>query len=197
MHDHFAIRRTIEDWVVWRDSGEWTRLATLWHPEGRMVATWFQAGAADFIARSQEAWRDGMDVVHMLGGSSIDLHGDRAISQTKMQITQRAQVHGVLVDVTCHGRFWDAFERYEGEWKLLLRQPVYDMDRMTPVDPSARINLDRDLLESFPKGYRYLAYLQTQTGAEVDRDLPGPRGLEIERLRERGRRWVDGGSLAE
>jgi hypothetical protein len=37
-----AIRQTIENWVVWRDSGDWDRFATVWHPDGHMMATWFQ-----------------------------------------------------------------------------------------------------------------------------------------------------------
>ena len=46
--DREQIRRLIEDWVIWRDSGDWDRFLTLWHPEGRMMATWFQGTAAEF-----------------------------------------------------------------------------------------------------------------------------------------------------
>ena len=46
--DREQIRRLIEDWVIWRDTGDWDRFLTLWHPEGRMMATWFQGTAAEF-----------------------------------------------------------------------------------------------------------------------------------------------------
>lgn len=190
--DRQAIRELIENWVIWRDSGDWVRLATLWHPEGRMVATWCEASAADFIARSAEAWRAGMTVLHGLGGTSIDMRGDRAVAQTRMQILQRAEVHGVAVDVTCHGRFWDALEKVDGHWLLRLRQPIYELDAMTPVVPGASVALNPALLSSFPEGYRHLAYLQTGLGLDVSRRLPGTRGPAIAALMRRGVRWLAG-----
>ena len=51
--DREQIRRLIEDWVIWRDSGDWDRFLTLWHPEGRMMATWFQGTAAEFAKISR------------------------------------------------------------------------------------------------------------------------------------------------
>ena len=104
-----------------------------------------------------------MRILHFLGGSSIDVAGDRAVSQTKMTISQRAAVHGVVCDVVCTGRFYDFFERRDARWGLVLRQPIYEKDRLDPVDPSASVTLDADLLGRFPEGYRHLAYLQTRS----------------------------------
>jgi hypothetical protein len=192
MTDHEEIRQLIDNWVVWRDAGEWDRFATLWHPEGRMIATWFQASATDFIARAQRAWDQGAMAYHSLGGTSIDIKGSRAIAQSKMQIIQRANVHDVPVEVICNGRFWDALERRDGRWELLLRQPIYEMDRMTPVSPSATVELEPNLLASFPEGYRHLAYLQSQIGFTVNKNLPGTRGPQIDALQAQGRRWLAG-----
>ena len=186
----------IENWVLWRDTGEWQRLATLWHPEGRMMTTWNQSDATEFIARSRRAWEGGIKVFHALGGATIDVHGLRAVAQSRMDITQRALVDGVLVDVTCRGRFWDALEKRGEKWGLMLRQPIYEMDRMTPVDPAATLKLDEQLLASFPEGYRHLAYLQTRIGFEVKKSLPGTRGPEIEALIARGVRWLQGEGAA-
>ena len=196
MNDEQAIRQLIENWILWRDAGEWERLATLWHPEGRMMATWHQASATEFIARSRRAWDEGVKVLHALGGASIEISDQRAVSQSRMDITQRAIVDGVLVDVTCRGRFWDALEKRNDRWGLMLRQPVYEMDRMTLVDPAATLTLDAQLLASFPEGYRHLAYLQTRLGFEVKKNLPGTRGPEIEALMARGVRWLSGASAS-
>ena len=117
-----------------------------------------------------------MQIHHVLGGQSIDIAGDRAVSQVKMEIHQRATVDGVEVDVTCTGRFYDFLERRDGRWGLVLRQPIYEHDRMDPVDPAGALELDRELLERFPEGYRHLAYLQTRIGYEVKPDMPGLRG---------------------
>lgn len=189
-----AIRDLVENWVVWRDAGDWDRFATVWHDEGRMMATWFQGPVADFIRVSREGFARGVRILHFLGGTSIDLAGDRAIAQTKMTISQRAKVEDVLCDVVCTGRFYDFLERRSGRWGLVLRQPIYEKDRLDPVDPSAKLALDPELLARFPEGYRHLAYLQTRIGYEVKRDMPGLVGPEVEALYARGRRWLEGGA---
>ena len=168
--DRAAIRELIENWALWRDGGEWDRFAGLWHADGWMAATWF----------------------HTLGGTTVDVVGDRAVAQTRMQIIQRAPVHGIEADVTCLGRFWDALERVDGRWLLRLRQPVYELDWIRAVDPAATLRLDPDLRASFPVGYRHLAYLQTGLGFDVARELPGTRGPAIDALRDKGRRWLAG-----
>lgn len=190
--DRSEIRDLLQNWIIWRDGGDWDRFETVWHDDGRMVATWFRASAADFIAGCRKAFDAGMIGLHSLGGTSIDLRGDRAVAQSKMQIVQRGDLDGVEVDVTCLGRFVDAFEKRDGRWGLVLRQPIYELDRMTPVSPAAVIPLDEKLLRSFPIGYRHLAYLQTKLGFTVDKGLPGTRGPAIEALTKRMKQWLDG-----
>ena len=196
MQDRWLIRELIENWAVWRDAGEWDRFATVWHDDGWMMATWFQAPAKDFIAKSRAGFGNGLKVLHLLGGSSIEVVGERAVAHTKMEILQRAEVHGVEVDVRCQGRFVDALERREGRWGMVLRQPVYELDSMRTVDPAAAIALDPARLEQFPEGYRHLAYLQVEQGMEVYRNMPGTRGKEIAALNARMTAWLAGGPVA-
>jgi hypothetical protein len=192
MTDKLLVRELVERWAVWRDAGDWERFATVWHPDGVMMATWFQGPFRDFIRVTQEGWDKGVSILHFLGGSAIEVAGDRAIAQTKMTISQRAPVEGVLCDVVCTGRFYDFLERRAGRWGLVLRQPIYEKDRLDPVDPAARPDLDRDLLARFPEGYRHLAYLQTRIGYQVKRDMPGLDGPELEALYARGAEWLRG-----
>lgn len=196
MDDAAEIRALIENWAVWRDAGDWARFSTCWHPEGRMMATWKQGTAAEFIAASIAGWNRGVSILHFLGGHSSEIAGERAIAQTKMTISQRAEVEGVLVDVVCTGRFYDFVEKHEDAWKLRLRQPIYEKDRMDPVAPDARLSLDAALLAQFPEGYRHLAYLQTRIGYAVKRDMPGLKGAEVERLYADGAAWLKGAALA-
>ena len=195
--DRQAIRDLVENWVVWRDAGDWDRFRTLWHPDGRMMATWFQGTADEFITVSQEGFARGVRILHFLGGTSIDRADDRAIAQTKMTISQRALVHDVLCDVVCTGRFYDFLERDASRWVLVLRQPIYEKDRLDPVDPAARLELDRAQLERFPEGYRHLAYLQTNIGYQVKTDMPGLTGSEVERLYALGASWLKGDPVSE
>ncbi len=137
-----------------------------------------------------------MSILHFLGGSSVEVVGARAITQTKMTISQRAAVDGVLCDVVCTGRFYDFIEKRAGRWGIVLRQPIYEKDRLDVVDPAATLALDRSLLESFPQGYRHLAYLQTKVGYKVKPDMPGLHGPVVQALYARGKAWLDGAALA-
>jgi hypothetical protein len=193
--DREQIRRLIEDWVIWRDAGDWDRFLTVWHPEGRMMATWFQGTAAEFVDVSRAGFERGVRILHVLGGTSVDVEGDRAIAQTRMAIHQRADVEGVSCDVVCTGRFYDFFERRDSRWGLVLRQPIYEKDRLDPVDPAAHIDLDHELLQRFPEGYRHLAYLQTRIGYVVKPDMPGAAGPELDALYRRGAAWLGGDGI--
>jgi len=195
MIERLRIREVVENWVLWRDAGDWERFRNVWHPEGRMMATWFQGPAERFIEVSREGWNKGVSILHFLGGSSIDLARHRAVAQTKMTISQRATVDGVLCDVVCTGRFYDFFEWHGDAWKILLRQPIYEKDRLDPLDPAARLELDQALLQQFPEGYRHLAYLQSKIGFTVKRDMPMLKGPAVERLYAQGAAWLTGKAL--
>jgi hypothetical protein len=190
--DRLAIRDLVESWAVWRDAGDWDRFRTVWHDDGRMMATWWQGPYEDFIRVSQEGFARGVRILHFLGGCVVDVAGDRAIAQTKMTIAQRAEVEGVVCDVVCTGRFYDFFERRAGRWGLVLRQPIYESDRIDPVDPTEAPDLDPKVLSGYPEGYRHLAYLQQGIGYDVKRDMPGLVGPEVEALYARGAAWLAG-----
>ena len=192
MDERSAIVEVVHNWALWRDAGDWGRFATVWHDDGWMTATWFQGPAREFIKVSKAGFDKGVSILHFLGGSSVDFEGARAIAQTKMTISQRGVCEGELVDVVCSGRFYDFFEKRAGKWGIVRRQPIYEKDRMDPVDPSVRIKLDASLLNSLPEGYRHLGYLQTKLGFKVKRDLPQLKGEAVERLYRHGRAWLSG-----
>jgi len=194
--DRLAIVETVQNWALWRDAGDWERFRTVWHEDGWMTATWFQGPAAQFIEVSKAGFDKGVSILHFLGGTSVDLKGARAVAQTKMTINQRAAVDGIAVDVVCTGRFYDFFEKRRSEWKIVRRQPIYEKDRLDPLDPSAKLALDADLLSRFPEGYRHLAYLQTKIGYTIKLDLPQLKGPVVEALYAHGRAWLDGAPSA-
>jgi len=195
----------VETWANARDSADWEAFRACWHDDGYMMATWFQGPKEDFIKISQEGLARGVNILHYTGGVRITLAPasvtpasvtpPRAIAQTRMTIMQRAEVHGVLCDVACIGRFYDFFEKRAGRWGIVLRQPIYEKDRLDPVDPAATLTLDPGVLARFPEGYRHLAYLQVQVGYPVKTDMPGltgPAAKELERLYQRGADWLAG-----
>jgi hypothetical protein len=196
LSDQAEITQLVQNWAIWRDAGDWERFRTVWHDDGWMSATWFQGPAAKFIEVSKAGFDQGVSILHFLGGSSADVQGNRAVAQTKMTISQRGAIDNVTVDVLCTGRFYDFLEKRSGRWGIVRRQPIYEKDRMDPIDPSAKLVLEKNLLQSFPEGYRHLAYLQTKLGFKVKLGLPELKGAAVERLYAHGRAWLQGAASA-
>lgn len=196
LRDKLAIRETIESWAIWRDSGDFERLRTCFHDDGRMTATWFAGTADEFVSRARASFANGSMSSHVLGATSIDVAvtpaGVRAVAQTRMTISSRDTLEGALYDLTCQGRFYDLFEKRRGRWAIADRRLTYEKDRADPVFPGEVHAFDRTLLEAFPIGYRFLAYAQTKRGLDVCRDLPGLRGPEVAALYARGKAWLEG-----
>jgi hypothetical protein len=188
------IRSLIENWVIWRDKGAWDKMRTCWHSDGRMMATWFTGTAEQFIEVSRQAFDRGIIILHILGGSSIEVTQSRAVAETKVSISQRAPVDGVLCDVTCNARFYDFLEQRQGRWGIVLRRLFYDKDRIDPLEAGKTVPLDQKLLASFPEGYRHLAYIQTRVGLTVRTDLPSVRGPAVDRVYALGEEWLAGRS---
>jgi len=195
IEDAAAIRAVVDAWVLWRDTGDWDRLARCWHSGGTMSSTRFRGAAEDFVEQTRIAFERGANVQHFQCGFACDIVGTRAISQVRMQIRQRAWIDGIELDATCTGRFYDFFEKRDDRWAIVRRQPIYEVDRLDPVAHGQTPVLDAELLAQFPRSYRHLAYLQSKNGIAVVSDLPELRGPQVETLYADGRRWLAGDLL--
>lgn len=193
--DRAAITRVVQDWGLHRDAGCWDELLSHYTPDASMTTTWFVGSASEFVRRSREAAAAGAQAQHFIGAASIELAGDRAVAQTRMQLLLRAPVHGVVVDVVCHGRFHDLFARTEGQWRIRQRVPIYEKDRLDPVLPGQPLALDPARLAALPAGCRHLAYVQTAGGSQLTPDLPCPGNAALARLTAQGAAWLAGKPL--
>jgi len=191
--DTMQIRDLIERWAVYRDALLWDKFRTIWHPDGIMTATWTEGPFEDFIKMNTEGVKRGLNILHILGGSAIDVVDDRATSMTKFMILQRAVVEGALCDVTCIARHFDLWERRDNRWGLVYRGTIADKDRIDPVDNTESVALDKSLLDEFPTEYCHLAYLQTKAGYNVNRDCPRlSGGSSLDALYKKGEDWISG-----
>ena len=75
--DKQAIREIVDQWVIYSDAGDWERFAALWHDDGWMSATWFQATAKEFVDGRRKGWEKGVSIIHFLGAHTADIVGDR------------------------------------------------------------------------------------------------------------------------
>jgi len=196
--DRAIIRELIQNWALWRDTAHWDEFRKVWHEDGRMVASWKQAPFEEFIAASHAGMERGNDILHLLGGSAVKVAGNRAVSQTKMEIQQRAVIDGVLCDVSALARHYDFWEKRADStgvvrWGLVLRETIFDKATLRPAEPGGQIVIDHALFDQFPIQYAALAYLQEKAGYTVRRDMPhGWRGATVEAVYRRGDAWLAG-----
>lgn len=81
--------------------------------------------------------------------------------------------------------------KHDGAWRILKRNAIYEKDRIEPVRPDVTLKLDEAELGRFPEGYRYLAYVQSESGSKVDLGLPTPRSPALEQLYREGTAWLE------
>ena len=67
-----------------------------------MMASWTQGTGDEFVEITKKGFYGDSSILHFLGGTTVELNGDRAIVQTKMTISQRAPVHEVWVDAVSY-----------------------------------------------------------------------------------------------
>ena len=188
--DRLAIREAVENWALWRDTGRWEKLRSLYTADGIMHTTWFVGSADEFIARCKEAARKGGRSQHFMGAASIEVNGERAIAETRLQLLVRGMLQSVEVDITCHARSYDRFAREGQAWRIKERILIYEKDRLDPLDPAATVKLDAAELARYPAGYRHLACLQASGGARITPGLPTPGSEALERLYRKGNQWL-------
>ena len=54
--DRQLIRELVDNWVVWRDAGDWDGFRSVWHDDGWMMATWTQGSFEHFIQMTIDGW---------------------------------------------------------------------------------------------------------------------------------------------
>ncbi len=196
MMDHLEIREAIDNWVLWRDAGEWDRFATIWSPEGRMATTWSQSTFTEFIHNSRQAKSAGLRVLHFFAFSAAVPSMWPSIERSRRR---KCRYFNALVCTT----YWSMSFVTGGSGTPLKRATrggawCAGSQSMTWTECRRRsrreIAARRQLLASFPDGYQHLAYVQTHLGLQVSRTMPvtdGPGDRSIARARAplAGRRW--------
>ena len=190
LSDRAAITDVVTAWGFARDSGRWDRLRACFSADGTMHTTWFVGSADEFVERSKAASQGPVRGQHFIGACAVELKGERAIAETRMTLLLRGPLDGVVVDVTCYGRFYDLFRREDGVWRIQKRVPIYEKDRLDAVDPAAKVMLDRADLERHPEGYRHIAYVQSRGGSQVTQGLPTPGSDALANLYAEGKAWL-------
>ena len=146
------------------------------HPDATVVVSWFEGSAADFVERTRQAAaarKPEERSAHALGNYDVTVRGDRAILEADMQVLNRDYLDGILFDSICYGRFYDMFERRNGDWRIAKWTCIYDKDRLDPVLPVEVPALFYDALKF---STRRMASHSCVSAGEKGRTCPGRIG---------------------
>ncbi len=117
-----------------------------------MSATWFQGSASDFIKVTKEGWDKGVSILHFLGGTSIDLAGERAIRTNQDDDLAAGPGSRRGLATWCAPAASSIFSRNApANGASSAAADLLKKDRIDPVDPAAVLKLDRPSWRNIPK----------------------------------------------
>lgn len=116
---------------------------------------------------------------HVIHPIEALINGDRALCVSTADLTVRAIIEGVEVDITSFVRFINRVVRTvvpggHKEWRILTFQPTYVSDdiNMTGIGADSK-KLIVEVDEEARPTYKYIEWVLSQRGLQVGRDLPG------------------------
>ncbi|KAJ5618434.1 hypothetical protein N7528_007077 [Penicillium herquei] len=200
------LRELAEGWPCYRDACEWENFESIFHEDAQIYTTWSgKVSYKDFMEASKAGMDKGAFIMHRCHGCTTDITPDatRAVTKLKATITQRFTIDGCEVDAEADCRFIFFFEKVDGRWGARFARHWYEKDKLLPVNPNKIPKIDEDKLNSYPKGYKFLAYCQELTmGVSVLKDLPGHRrhvgtvnGEKHDLLYHQAKDWLDGKNI--
>lgn len=88
-------------------------------------------GFVDFVHVAHQAM---LVHTHQLGGVTIRVDGERAVSESYVTATLRGRApDGALFEIRSCGRYLDRWEKRAGRWAISARQYVHELDDRYPV----------------------------------------------------------------
>ena len=168
--DKLVIADLIQSERHYHDQHQWERLCTLYHPDSCVRVGWFVGTGAEYAQASQrmESGKGGWQIRHITHPTMVHVYGDRALAETTTLIIRRAQLEGVLVDVTIYCQLYSRVEKRDDAWRILTIDVIYEKDTAVPVYASDHFEPDREELEKGPAAYRFSTYNLKRIGYTVD-----------------------------
>lgn len=131
----------------------------------------FQGDIDGFVNGSRKMATGGTGAVHTICPIEIHLNGDKALTESTGSILIRFEYQGKQYDCLSFTRFISRLEKFDGEWKLLTLEAIYDRDSITSVLPSAPV--DFGFAPGSRESYKCIGWLLSQRGFKIKQDLPG------------------------
>ena len=175
-------------------------MAACFHPGAWVRTTWYDGvGGSAYVEATRSLLGDSpagpYSGKHWVFPAHARVVGDRATVESPAKIFLRDTIGGVEADIHAYCRFFSRAVRTAGEWKLLTFHVLFEWDELRPVLPGQVPSLDLELLDGLRPSYRYLGYMQTKRGVQLDHDLLGDdRWAELVAFHTRETAWLAGDS---
>jgi len=185
LEDRLSIADLMTGWIH-RDLAQWDSLRELFHPDGTIEVTWFEGLASEFVDASMRMGASDLRTKHFIASPVVTFNGGKAIVETNAIIIGE----NVRLGLGCesHNRFYDLVEKRNGAWKIVRRQSIYDMGSFT--FPGGLVEIDREIVERYPREYAPLAYLLDKSGFPVKRVFATKRSELEKAMKADGQRWL-------
>ena len=134
-----AIRRRLLEYCRGIDRCDADLVAGVYHPNGTDDHGSFQGLGADFAVHATAALaRHALATSHVVGESLFDFVDEVTVDvETPVQAVHRCRdANGREYLERFGGRYFDRFERRDGDWRISARHLTWDWDTREPVTPA-------------------------------------------------------------
>jgi hypothetical protein len=160
---------------LWRDLGEWDKLAEAYTDDAIIRTSWFHGNARAFAAGSKGMADRGRHSKHPIWPVYARVNGDRALVESRSEIQNRSEIDGVGVDTTQYVRFCSRVRRTPAGWRLVTFEGIYEKGMIAPVNPADSVPVDwAEVAAATPRtSYQLHAWAISRRGYSVPDDLLG------------------------
>ena len=167
---------------LWRDLGEWDKVAAAYTEDAIIRTSWFHGNAREFAEGSRAMAERGRHSKHPIWPVYARVNGDRALVESRSQIQNRSEIDGVAVDTVQYVRFVSRVRRTPAGWRLVTFEGIYEKGTIAPVNPHDTVPIDwTEVTAATPRrSYQLHAWAMSRRGYSVPGDLLGddaPRQL--------------------
>jgi hypothetical protein len=160
---------------LWRDLGEWDKVAAAYTEDAIIRTSWFHGNARDFAEASKLMAERGRHSKHPIWPVYARVSADRALVESRSEIQNRSEINGVGVDTTQYVRFCSRVCRTPAGWRLASFEGIYEKGTIAPVNPANTVPVDwAEVSAATPRtSYQLHAWAMIRRGYVVPDDLLG------------------------
>lgn len=173
--DKIAIIELIQLERLWRDIGEWDKVAAAYTDDAVIKTSWFEGPPAEFASRSKEMAVKGRHGKHPMVPVYVTVNGDRALAESRAEIQNRVPVNEVWVDLVQFVRFISRARRTPAGWRLVSFEGIFEKGTVAAVNPADEVPIDWSEVEAaVPRpSYQLHAWGMKLRGYDIPADLLG------------------------